>query len=77
MNAYHYFDYHVSEGYSKLNASAAYGFATTTLSAFLGGLIGRAYDGTTLPLMLGFVGLGFTCLLIVTITERGRLFQGR
>ncbi len=58
-------------------ASAAYGFATTTLSAFLGGMIGRAYDGTTLPLMLGFVVLGFSSLVIVTITERGRLFQGR
>jgi len=58
-------------------ASAGYGFATTTLSAAIGGFIGRAYDGTTEPLMLGFVGLGVSCLVIVAITERGRLFQSR
>lgn len=57
-------------------ASAAYGFATTTLAAFLGGLIGRAYDGTTGPLLLGFVGLGLGSLLIVAVTERGRLLRG-
>ncbi|MEX1367244.1 MAG: multidrug effflux MFS transporter [Nannocystaceae bacterium] len=56
-------------------ASAAYGFATTTLSAVLGGLIGRAYDGSTQPLMLGFVGLGLASLLAVAVTERGRLFR--
>lgn len=55
-------------------ASAAYGFATTTVSAIIGGAIGDAYDGSTLPLLAGFTGLGLTCLLIVTITERGRLF---
>lgn len=56
-------------------ASAAYGFATTTLSAVLGGLIGRAYDGSTGPLMLGFVGLGLASLIAVAVTERGRLFR--
>ncbi|MEM9188101.1 MAG: multidrug effflux MFS transporter [Myxococcota bacterium] len=56
-------------------ASAAYGFATTTVSGSIGGLIGRAYDGTTRPLLLGYVALGVVCLLIVLITERGRLFQ--
>ncbi|MCB9596039.1 MAG: multidrug effflux MFS transporter [Sandaracinaceae bacterium] len=55
--------------------SAAYGFATTTLSAAVGGVIGRAYDGTTRPLLFGFVALGVTCLVIVAITERGRLFD--
>lgn len=56
-------------------ASAAYGFATTTVSGVIGGAIGRAYDGTTAPLLLGFAGLGATCLVIVTVTERGRLFR--
>jgi len=55
-------------------ASAAYGFATTTLAGGIGGLIGRAYDGSTQPLLLGYAGLGVTCLVIVAMTERGRLF---
>ena len=53
-------------------ASSAYGFATTTASGILGGLIGRTYDGTTTPLLLGFVGLGVSALLVVALTERGR-----
>ena len=58
-------------------ASAAYGFATTTVSGVLGGLIGRAYDGTTAPLLLGFAALGVISLIAVAITERGRLFASQ
>ncbi|MBX3270729.1 MAG: multidrug effflux MFS transporter [Sandaracinaceae bacterium] len=54
--------------------SAAYGFATTTVSAVIGGLIGRAYDGTTGPLLLGYVVLGLASLGIALFVERGRLF---
>ncbi len=55
-------------------ASAAYGFATTTGAAAIGGAIGNAYDGTTLPMLAGFTGVGLSCLVIVAVTERGRLF---
>lgn len=55
-------------------ASAAYGFATTTISGVIGGLVARAYDGTTTPILLGFVVLGLLSLIIVLVTERGRLF---
>ena len=55
-------------------ASAAYGFVTTTASGLLGGLLGRAYDGTSLPLLAGYVGLGLVSLVVVAVTERGRLF---
>ncbi|MEL6257491.1 MAG: multidrug effflux MFS transporter [Pseudomonadota bacterium] len=58
-------------------ASAAYGFATTTLSGIIGGLIGRQFDGTTLPVLTGYVVLGVTCLAIVFWTERGKLFRSR
>ena len=54
--------------------SAAFGFVTTTGSGLLGGLIGRAYDGTTVPILIGFLLLGLASLSIVYITERGRLF---
>jgi len=56
-------------------ASAAYGFATTTVSGVLGGLIARAFDGSTLPVLAGYVGLGLVALAAVATAERGKLFQ--
>ena len=61
-------------GHIAGTASAAYGFVTTTLSGVIGGLIGRAYDGTTVPLIRGLFVLGCACVVIVLWTERGRLF---
>jgi MFS transporter, DHA1 family, multidrug resistance protein len=61
-------------GHIAGTASAAYGFTTTTLSGVVGGLVGRAFDGSTLPLLRGFVALGILCLALVLLTERGRLF---
>ncbi|MCA8901250.1 MAG: multidrug effflux MFS transporter [Hyphomonas sp.] len=58
-------------------ASAAYGFATTTVASLIGMVIGANYDGTTIPLMLGFVCLGLASLAIILITEKGRLFSSR
>lgn len=58
-------------------ASAAYGFATTTVSSLLGMAIGSYYNGTTLPLILGFVALGVGSLIVVLITEKGKLFSSR
>ncbi len=58
-------------------ASSAFGFATTTLSGVIGGAIARQYDGTTMPVLLGFVVLGVLSLTVVLTTERGRLFAER
>ncbi len=58
-------------------ASAAYGFATTLASAFVGAFIGSQFNGSTVPLMLGFAVLGTVSLIIVLITEKGRLFSAR
>lgn len=58
-------------------ASAAYGFATTTVSSAIGYAIGTQYNGSSVPLVLGFAILGSVSLVIVTITERGRLFSSR
>ncbi|MFK7999926.1 MAG: multidrug effflux MFS transporter [Polyangiales bacterium] len=64
-----------AQGSAAGSASAAYGFATTTISALIGGFIGRQYDGTTTPLLLGFLAIGVVTLVIVAITERGKLFR--
>ena len=61
-------------GHNAGAAAAANGFAGTTLAGFLGGVIGAFYDGTTLPIIIGFVVLGFSALAIVLWTENGRLF---
>ncbi|MEJ7934449.1 multidrug effflux MFS transporter [Sphingobium sp. AN558] len=55
-------------------ASSFQSFLTTAVSSVLGGLVGRAFDGTTFPLAFGFLCFGVAALSIVAWTERGRLF---
>lgn len=57
-------------------ASSFLGFYTTILGALCGFLIGQAFDGTTLPIAVGYAGLGALALIVVAWTERGRLFRG-
>ncbi len=56
-------------------AAAANGFAGTTVAAFLGGVVGRFYDGTTTPIVMGFACLGLAAFAVALWTEKGRLFQ--
>lgn len=56
-------------------AAAANGFAGTTAAGFIGGLVGRMYDGTTMPVVLGFVVLGVAAFAITLWTEKGALFR--
>ena len=56
-------------------ASSLQGFIATMGAAVLGAVIGQAFDGTTVPLYLGFTVLGLTALVIVFVTERGKLFR--
>jgi DHA1 family bicyclomycin/chloramphenicol resistance-like MFS transporter len=58
-------------------ASALYGFATTLVASFLGLAIGAQFDGSTVPLMTGFAGLGLAALAVILVTEKGRLFSSR
>ncbi|MEO1188133.1 MAG: multidrug effflux MFS transporter [Pseudomonadota bacterium] len=58
-------------------ASAAYGFASTTVASLIGYLVAGQFDGTIAPFMWGFVALGVSSLSIIFITERYRLFQSR
>jgi DHA1 family bicyclomycin/chloramphenicol resistance-like MFS transporter len=62
-------------GHIAGTASAAFGFATTTVSALLGGMIGRLYDGTATPVVVGLAVFGGVSLAIVLITEKGVLFR--
>ena len=57
--------------------SAAYGFATTTVASAIGGVIGQRYDGSVIPLVVGFVVLGSVCMAIIAVTERGKFFETR
>lgn len=59
----------------RAGAAAAFnGFATTTVSAAIGGAIGQAFTNSPAPLVLGHAGLGAVAVLVVFVTERGRLF---
>ena len=62
--------------HSAGTASSFLGFYTTILGALCGFLIGQSFDGTVLPVALGYAGLGALALLVVAWTERGRLFRG-
>lgn len=61
--------------YGAGSAAAMFGALTTTGGALIGGLIGRAYDGTALPFLIGITLLGLAILATIYWTERGRLFQ--
>lgn len=54
-------------------ASSILGAAQLGVGALLGSLIDRAFDGTIVPLALGFGGYGLAALFLVLWAERGRL----
>ncbi|WP_420142449.1 multidrug effflux MFS transporter [Sphingomonas sp.] len=56
-------------------ASSVQGFVSTCGGALLGLAVGQSFDGSTVPLALGFFVLGAMALLVVLATERGRLFR--
>jgi len=61
-------------GHVAGTAASVQGTIGTICGALLGIAIGQSFDGSVLPLELGFVLLGAAALVIVTLTERGRLF---
>ncbi|MFA5988756.1 MAG: multidrug effflux MFS transporter [Sphingomonas sp.] len=56
-------------------ASSVQGFISVTLGALIGAGIGQAFNGSTVPLYVGFLVAGIVALAIVTVVERGRLFR--
>ncbi len=61
-------------GHVAGTASSVQGFITTAGGALLGFFVGQHFDGTVVPLTLGFAGYGLVALVMVTIAEKGRLF---
>ncbi len=56
-------------------AASVQGFITTVGGALLGFAIGQSFNGTSLPMTAGFAAAGLTALVIVLVTEGGRLFH--
>ncbi|WP_332658132.1 multidrug effflux MFS transporter [Brevundimonas sp.] len=64
-------------GHIAGTASSAQGFISTTGGATLGFLIGQQFNGSAIPMTIGFTSLGLTALGFVLIAERGQLFRAR
>ena len=62
-------------GHVAGTASSIQGFITTLGGALIGFWIGQQFNGTVIPLMVGFSVLGFMGIAAVLVTERGRLFR--
>jgi DHA1 family bicyclomycin/chloramphenicol resistance-like MFS transporter len=61
-------------GHVAGTASSVQGTIGTICGALIGIGIGQSFNGSLLPLETGFVLLGAAALVIVMVTERGRLF---
>jgi MFS transporter, DHA1 family, multidrug resistance protein len=55
-------------------ASSLQGCTSSLISAVAGTFIGRAFDGTTVPLYAAYFVFGSLALIIVFVTERGQFF---
>ncbi|PTQ10295.1 MFS transporter [Sphingomonas oleivorans] len=62
-------------GHVAGTASSVQGFMSTVGGALIGIVIGQKFDGTTVPVTMGFLLVGIAALLIVMLTEKGRLFR--
>lgn len=64
-------------GHIAGTASSVQGFLSTVGGAIIGIIIGQSFDGTTLPVTIGFLSVAASALIIVFITESGQLFTAR
>jgi DHA1 family bicyclomycin/chloramphenicol resistance-like MFS transporter len=55
-------------------ASALYGFFTTAVSSVFGYFVSSQFNGSVIPILIGFIFLGLFSLITVIITENGVLF---
>ena len=56
-------------------ASSLLGVYTTLLGVLFGAVIGAAFDGTVMPIAIGYCLLPALAVIVILATERGRLFQ--
>jgi DHA1 family bicyclomycin/chloramphenicol resistance-like MFS transporter len=61
-------------GHIAGTASSVQGTVGTIGGALLGLAIGQSFNGTTLPMIGGFALFGAGGLVVLSVTERGRLF---
>ncbi len=62
-------------GHVAGTASSVLGFMGTVGGSVIGAAIGQAYDGTALPMVMGYFVVSVIGLVFVLIGERGSLFQ--
>ena len=56
-------------------AASAQGFVSTVGGALIGFAIGQSFNGTDVPLCLGFFACGSITLAVILLTENGKLFS--
>jgi len=56
-------------------ASSVQGTISTLIAATIGIVVGQSFNGTSIPVVLGFFGGGIGALVAVLYAERGRLFR--
>ncbi|MDF0487703.1 multidrug effflux MFS transporter [Sphingomonas sp. H39-1-10] len=64
-------------GHIAGTASSVQGFIASVGAVVVAAVIGQSYDGTTLPLALGYLSIGVVALGLILWIEGGRLFQAR
>ena len=57
------------------SGAALIGFASSIVSASIGGLVARQFDGTVTPIFIGHAVVGSLALVTIFITERGKLMK--
>lgn len=62
------------QGHIAGTASSFLGAGTTVGGSVLGWMVGRAFDGTVMPFSIGMLSLSVATLVVIAVTERGRLF---
>jgi DHA1 family bicyclomycin/chloramphenicol resistance-like MFS transporter len=64
-------------GHIAGTASSLQGFITSLGAVVVSLAIGQSYSGTTLPLAIGYLGIGLALLGIIYVIENGQLFRPR
>lgn len=64
-----------SMGHIAGTAASVQGFIATVIGSLLGFGIGQSFNGSTVPMSLGFTLMGVLALAAVLFAERGRLFK--